>query len=73
MIKKILNFLFKPEPKNVTIFLYVNRKNKLSGYGIKHVKTALRCRKKGYCGQVFKRKVSQSFVGYLSQNYEFLN
>ena len=65
-------FSFKKDKANIEIFLYINKENKLIGYGIDRIQTVLKCREKGYSGQVFSKMVSEGFLGYVVGNYEFL-
>jgi len=65
-------FSFKKDKANIEIFLYINKENKLIGYGIDRIQTVLKCREKGYSGQVFSKMVSEGYLGYVVGNYEFL-
>jgi len=66
------SFRFKKDRKKIQIWLYVDRDNKMKGYGIDHIPTVLMCREKGYSGQVFSRMVSEGYLGYVVGRYEFL-
>lgn len=53
--------------------LILFRENKIIGYGIDRTNATLKGRQLGLSGQLVKRYVTPTFIGYLCENHQFLN